>query len=90
MEYYLNSITLAPYVSGMAQPKLNQKSLNSIPIPDPPLNEKQAIVNKLASLADNIAQLEQNCRSEMESLTELIQSVLQAAFSGKLTRVAIS
>lgn len=29
IEYYLNSISLEPWVIGMAQPKLNQKSLNS-------------------------------------------------------------
>ena len=32
VEYYLNSISLKPYVSGMAQPKLNQKSLNNIQV----------------------------------------------------------
>jgi type I restriction enzyme, S subunit len=36
IEYYLNSISLEPYVNGMAQPKLNQKMLNSIPVPFPP------------------------------------------------------
>ncbi len=35
VEYYFNSIKLNDYVSGMAQPKLNQKSLNSIQIPIP-------------------------------------------------------
>lgn len=44
IEYYLNSISLESYVSGMAQPKLNQKSLNSIAIPIPPLPEQKRIV----------------------------------------------
>jgi len=85
MEYYLNSIRLEPYVSGMAQPKLNQKSLNSIPVPEPPLNQQQAIVNKLDSLSLNVALLEENHRSEIESLVELKQSILHEAFSGRLT-----
>jgi type I restriction enzyme S subunit len=84
MEYYLNSIRLEPYVSGMAQPKLNQKSLNSIPVPEPPLNRQQAIVNKLDSLSQNVALLEENHRSEIESLVELKQSILQEAFNGTL------
>ena len=35
IEYYLNSIKLDDYVSGMAQPKLNQKKLNSIRAKNP-------------------------------------------------------
>lgn len=44
VEYYLNSIDLTPYISGAAQPKLNQKNLNSIKIPSPVLKEKERIV----------------------------------------------
>ncbi|WP_298910296.1 restriction endonuclease subunit S [uncultured Psychrobacter sp.] len=47
VEYYLNSIDLTPYISGAAQPKLNQKNLNSIKIPSPSLEEKERIVNIL-------------------------------------------
>lgn len=44
VEYYLNNIDLTPYISGAAQPKLNQKNLNSIEIPSPSLKEKERIV----------------------------------------------
>lgn len=47
VEYYLNSIDLTPYISGAAQPKLNQKSLNSIKIPNPSYEEKERIVSIL-------------------------------------------
>lgn len=47
VEYYLNSIDLTPYISGAAQPKLNQKNLNSIKIPSPSLKEKERIVTIL-------------------------------------------
>jgi type I restriction enzyme, S subunit len=36
IELYLESIPLDDYITGAAQPKLNQKALNSIPIPVPP------------------------------------------------------
>lgn len=47
VEYYLNSIDLSPYISGAAQPKLNQKNLNSIKIPNPSPEEKERIVEIL-------------------------------------------
>jgi type I restriction enzyme S subunit len=47
VEYYLNSIDLTPYISGAAQPKLNQKNLNCISIPNPSLEEKKRIVDIL-------------------------------------------
>ena len=47
VEYYLNSIDLSPFISGGAQPKLNQKNLNKIDIPVPPLSEQQRIVDIL-------------------------------------------
>lgn len=33
VEYYLNTIDLEPYITGAAQPKLNQKNLNKIKVP---------------------------------------------------------
>lgn len=47
IEYYLNSIDLAPYVTGAAQPKLNKKNLENIKIPNPSLDEKKRIVEIL-------------------------------------------
>lgn len=44
VEFYLNSIDLSPFISGAAQPKLNKANLNRIPIPDPPLADKERIV----------------------------------------------
>ena len=44
MEFYLNSIDLSPFISGGAQPKLNQKNLNRIPIPVPTFAEQSRIV----------------------------------------------
>ncbi|EGF4811959.1 TPA: restriction endonuclease subunit S [Escherichia coli] len=47
VEYYLNSIDLAPYISGAAQPKLNKKNLESIRIPNPSPEDKERIVSIL-------------------------------------------
>ena len=48
--YYINGISLAKYVTGTAQPKMNQEKMNSIPVPLPPLAEQKRIVAKLEEL----------------------------------------
>ena len=47
VEFYLNSIDLSPWISGGAQPKLNQKNLNKINIPMPSLADQERIVGIL-------------------------------------------
>ena len=50
VELYLNGIDLSKYISGAAQPKLNQKNLNSIVIPLPSVERTTHIVKTLDSL----------------------------------------
>lgn len=45
--YYINAISLAKYVTGTAQPKMNQARMNGIWIPLPPLEEQKRIVAKI-------------------------------------------
>ena len=45
LRLYINSISLAPFVTGTAQPKLNQERLNAILVPVPPCCEQQRIVD---------------------------------------------
>lgn len=47
VEFYLNSIDLSQWITGGAQPKLNQKNLNLIPIPIPSIEEQERIVSIL-------------------------------------------
>ncbi|WP_289050207.1 restriction endonuclease subunit S [uncultured Psychrobacter sp.] len=59
IEYYLNSIDLTPYISGAAQPKLNQKNLNSIKVPNPTFKEKErivAILDKFEALTTSLTE----------------------------------
>ncbi len=84
IEFYLNSIKLDPYVSGMAQPKLNQKSLNSIPLPAPPKPQRKAIVAQLDALREETQRLESIYQRKLAALDELKKSLLHRAFSGKL------
>jgi len=84
VEFYLNSIKLDPYVSGMAQPKLNQKLLNSIPFPLPPLLQRQEIVANLDSLKAESKNLESIFQRKLTKLEELKKSLLHQAITGEL------
>ena len=83
IEYYLNSIKLDDYISGMAQPKLNQRMLNSIPIPFPSIVIQEKIVNTIKKLSSQ--NKNQQYEQKIISLEELKKSILQKAFAGELT-----
>lgn len=82
---YLNSIPLDDFVSGMAQPKLNQKALNSIPIPFPPSEERARIVEKAAEISAASVAAMGIYDAQLTDVAELRQSLLQNAFAGELT-----
>ena len=52
----INATNLAPYVTGTAQPKMNQEKLNSILVPLPPTNEQRRIVSAFEGIAAIIQQ----------------------------------
>ena len=85
IEYYLNSIKLDDYISGMAQPKLNQKKLNSIVIPFPSKDIQEKTVELVENLNDNKNKIIRGYEQKLFSLEDLKKSILQKAFSGKLT-----
>ena len=66
VEYYLNNLDISEYVSGAAQPKLNQNNLNRIPIPIPPLSVQSRIVEILDKFTAMEAELEQQLQAELE------------------------
>jgi len=84
VEVYINSIRIDDFVSGMAQPKLNQAMLNKIPIPLPSINEQQTIVRQLDALRAETQKLEAVYEKKISDLEELKKSILQKAFAGEL------
>ena len=91
MEYictYINAINLSPYVTGTAQPKMNQEKMNSILVPIPPIEEQHRIVDKIEELLPYIEQYEQ-AETKLAKLNAdfpeaLKKSILQEAVQGKL------
>lgn len=85
VEFYLESIKLDEYITGAAQPKLNQKALNAIPIPIPERIEEQAeIVLSIEGLQKETQHLSQIYERKLAALEELKKSLLQQAFNGEL------
>ena len=84
-EFYLESIKLDEYITGAAQPKLNQKALNSIPIPIPKSVETQAkIVESVESLQEETQRLASLYERKLAALEALKKSLLHQAFTGEL------
>ena len=85
---FINSISLAPYVTGTAQPKMNQTKMGSILIPIPPESEQTRIlakVNEHMPLVEEYGKLE-DAREALDAALpdRLRKSVLQMAVQGKL------
>jgi len=86
IEYYLNSIKLDDYISGMAQPKLNQRMLNSILVPFPSIEIQEKIVFMVKKLSIHTKSVNNQYQQKIINLEELKKSILQKAFSGALTQ----
>ncbi len=85
VEFYLESIKLDEFITGAAQPKLNQRALNAIPIPIPESVEEQArIVNGVESLQEETQRLTRLYERKLAALEELKKSLLHQAFNGEL------
>ena len=85
VEFYFESIKLDDFITGAAQPKLNQRALNAIPIPIPELVEEQAkIVSGVESLQEETQRLTRLYERKLAALEELKKFLLHQAFNGEL------
>ena len=64
----------------MAQPKLNQRALNSIPIPTPDLQEQKRIVAILDQVFADIEKARATAETNLKNARELFDSYLQQVF----------
>ncbi len=82
---YINSIDLAPYVTGSAQPKLTQDKMNAIPVPIPPLAEQQRIVERIESIFAKLDEAKEKARAVVDGFELRKSAILHKAFTGELT-----
>ena len=85
---YINSISLVDYVTGTAQPKMNQEKMNSILLLLPPHNEQKRILQKIVKIQPLFVRYEKN-QLRLEALTKTLyinlrKSILQEAIQGHL------
>ena len=72
---------------GGAQPNISQGILKNLDIPIPPLSEQLAIVSKIEELLSDLENGKQQLLTAQQQLKVYRQSLLKAAFEGKLTNV---
>lgn len=81
---FINFIDLKFYITGSAQPKLNQQALNKIIIPLCSLEEQIKVVEEIEKHFSIIDKLEAIVQQSIKESKRLRQSILKQAFEGKL------
>jgi len=84
LETFINAIPLTPYITGTAQPKMNQEKINGILVPLPPIAEQKRIVAKieeLFSIADSLGAAADGLENAAKRLDK---KILDLAIRGKL------
>jgi type I restriction enzyme S subunit len=82
IELHINAINLERYITGSAQPKMNQAKMNSIPIALPPLAEQRRIVAKVDQLMALVDELERQQDASRENASKLLDAIVQEMTSG--------
>ncbi|MCP3680229.1 MAG: hypothetical protein GY782_08280 [Gammaproteobacteria bacterium] len=83
--FYQFLLLKLPRLASGVKPGINRNHVYSLSIQVPPLAEQKRIVAILDKLSDKHKQLIQHYTQHLTYLEELKQSILQQAFSGKLT-----
>lgn len=85
VEIYINAISLVPYVTGSAQPKLSQRMMSKIPVPVPPIEEQQRIVETVRSVSEHLGLIDALQSQYQDNLATLKSKIIDAGIQGKLT-----
>ena len=86
IELFINAIDLMPYITGTAQPKMNQAKMNGIPVAIPPEHEQQRIVAKvdrLVALCDDLEAKLVQAQQDADNLLTAIVHELVGSSNGR-------
>ena len=84
LTYCLNSLDLIPHLEGATRVKLNQSTMNSIPLPYPPSNEQKQISEYLDKETIKITELITKINSKIKKLQEFSQKIISDVTTGKI------
>ena len=79
LELFINATDLKPFVTGTAQPKMNQAKMNRIPVALPPLAEQHRIVAKVDALMALCDRLEAALTTADTTRARLLEALLHEA-----------
>lgn len=77
--HMLESLDINPYITGSAQPKFNQESLQNSYVIVPPLSEQYQIANFLDAKCAEVAALSADIQSQIDTLEQYKRSVITKA-----------
>ena len=81
---YINAINLFQYITGSAQPKLNQDNMNRILIPIPPKAEQEKILERIKIILSNINYINLLKGKLQSDIANAKSKILDLAIRGKL------
>ena len=81
---YINAINLFQYITGSAQPKLNQDNMNRILIPIPPKAEQEKILERIKIILSNINDIDLLKGKIQNDIANAKSKILDLAIRGKL------
>lgn len=82
----MNSLDLSAYITGQNVPKLNQKNLNEIQIPLPPIDIQQKIVDEIEEIEKKTKLFEETIHSNKNEIHDL----LKALYDGAVQKIRLS
>ncbi|GHV06611.1 hypothetical protein FACS189485_15420 [Spirochaetia bacterium] len=88
--YFLKNRDFSDIITGSAQPQIIKSSIEKVKILLPPINEQKRIVEKLDAILPKVKQTKERLENISTILKRFRQSVLVAAFDGRLTGTTIS